>query len=65
MSSTTLETGPLLVSDLPPVTTTPRGVLDGLRAVLVARRDRRSFERALRLAGSAELSDLVAASRRS
>ena len=63
--------GPLLVSDLPPVTapiTTPlTQAYDRLRmAVLTrwtARRDRLAFERAVRWAGPSEHTDLLAAER--
>jgi hypothetical protein len=63
MSTASFETGPLLVSDLPPVPTMP-GFVDVLRARLATARGRRSFERAFRFAGPDERSDLLAQARR-
>jgi hypothetical protein len=64
MTSTTFEpTGPVLVSELPPVELRP-GLLTRLRAELTLRMQERRFERALRHAGPAEHSDLLAAARR-
>ena len=59
MTSATFEPlGPVLVSELPPVDVRP-GLLARVRAALALR-----FERALRLAGPNEHSDLLAAARR-
>ena len=63
MSTASFETGPLLVSDLPPVPTLP-GFVDVLRARITAARGRRAFERALRFAGPDEQADLYAQARR-
>jgi hypothetical protein len=63
MSSTTLETGPVLVSDLPPARPLP-GVRSLLQARWEASRDRRALQRAFRDAGPAELGDLLAQARR-
>ncbi|MFN2538097.1 MAG: hypothetical protein ABR549_08085 [Mycobacteriales bacterium] len=63
MSTASLETGPVLVSDLPPVTLVP-GILDVLRARFVAARERRALDRAIRLAGPTERNDLYAQARR-
>ena len=65
MSSTTFETGPVLASDLPPVAVpAPRG-FETVRARYQAARDRRAFQRALRLAGHDERHDLLVLARRS
>ena len=64
MSSTTFETGPVLVSDLPPVTVPAARRLGLLRDRLAEARDRRAFQRAVRLAGPDERGDLLAAARR-
>ena len=63
MTTTTLDNGPVLASDLPPVSLTPRFV-DTVRARFTAARDRRAFERAVRFAGPDEHSDLLAQARR-
>ena len=63
MSSTSVELGPVLVSDLPPAPVRPRP-LQALRALLVARRQERAFERAIREVGHAQHSELLAISRR-
>ena len=63
LSTTSLDSGPLLASDLPPVSLTPRFV-DSVRARFSAARDRRAFERAVRFAGHDEHSDLLAQARR-
>ena len=60
---TSLDSGPVLASDLPPVSLTPRFV-DTVRARFTAARDRRAFERAVRYAGPDEHSDLLAQARR-
>ncbi|MDX6214639.1 MAG: hypothetical protein QOG99_223 [Frankiales bacterium] len=64
MSTASFETGPLLVSDLPPVTVPVPGFVDLLRARFSAARDRRDFERAVRFAGPNEQADLLAQARR-
>jgi len=64
MTSATFEPlGPVLVSELPPVDVRP-GLLARVRAALALRVAERRFERALRLAGPNEHSDLLAAARR-
>ena len=63
MSATSYENGPLLVSDLPPVSLVP-GFVDVVRDRFRAARDRRAFERAVRLADPNEHADLLAAGRR-
>jgi hypothetical protein len=63
MTTTTLDNGPVLASDLPPVSLTPRFV-DTVRARFTAARDRRAFERAVRYAGPDEHGDLLAQARR-
>ena len=63
MSAAPFETGPLLVSDLPPVSLVP-SALDGLLGRFRAARDRRAFERAVRFADPNEHADLLAISRR-
>jgi hypothetical protein len=63
MTTTTLDGGPVLASDLPPVSFTP-GFVDTLRARFTAARDRRAFERAVRCAAPGEQLDLIALSRR-
>jgi hypothetical protein len=63
VSTASFETGPLLVSDLPPVPALP-GLVDVLRTRFAAARGRRAFERALRFAGPDEQSDLYAQARR-
>lgn len=72
MSTTTFRTidsfGPILVSELPPLTViaTPRGpgLLARFGNSLLTRRDNRLFERAMLNAGPNEQGDLLAASRR-
>jgi hypothetical protein len=56
--------GPVLVSDLPPVAAVPAGLLARLKDDLLARRQARTFERAIRNAGHAERHDLYALGRR-
>ena len=64
MSTTTLEQiGPVLASDLPPVTLRPT-VAQRVRAALQVRVAERRFERALRHASHSEAGDLLAAARR-
>ena len=63
MSTASFETGPLLVSELPPAPTMP-GFVDILRARFAAARGHRAFERAIRFAGPDERADLYAQSRR-
>lgn len=63
MSTTSVELGPVLVSELPPVAARPR-LLQALRARIAVRWDERRFERALRQAGPAEHNDLLALARR-
>lgn len=72
MSTTTLSSsidlGPLLVSDLPPAVapqpTLLSRLLDAVRADLAARRESRAFYRAVRTAGHDEAGDLMALRRR-
>lgn len=64
MSTVSFESGPVLVSDLPPAPTMP-GFVSLLRTRFAAARGRRSFERALRFAGPGEQADLYAQARRS
>jgi hypothetical protein len=64
MTSATFEPlGPVLASELPPVDVRP-GALARFRTALAVRVAERRFERALRQAGPAEHSDLLAAARR-
>jgi hypothetical protein len=63
MSSTSLELGPVLVSELPPVPARPR-LLQSVLAAITARREERAFERAVRELGHAQQSELLAMSRR-
>jgi hypothetical protein len=63
VSTASFETGPLLVSDLPPAPTMP-GFLEVLRARFAEVRGRRAFERAIRFAGPNEQADLYAQARR-
>jgi hypothetical protein len=63
MSTTSFELGPVLVSDLPPVPARPHP-LSALRRRVATRWEERRFERALRQAGPAEQSDLLALARR-
>jgi hypothetical protein len=69
MSTASLENGPVLVSDLPPVASPLPGLLDAwtgrLRVRFTEARNRRSFERAVRLAGPSEHNDLLVQARRS
>ena len=64
MSATTVETGPVLVSDLPPVSVPRPRAFQTVRARWSATRDERALQRALRAAGPDERSDLLAAARR-
>jgi hypothetical protein len=68
MSTASLENGPVLVSDLPPVTSPLPGLLDAwtgrLRRRYTEARDRRAFERAVRFAGPNEHHDLLVQARR-
>ena len=71
MSTTTFRNadllGPILVSELPPLTRISverPGLLARLREDLVLRRRARAFDRALGLAGPGEQGDLLALSRR-
>lgn len=64
MSTVSFESGPVLVSDLPPAPVMPSFV-GLLRTRFAAARGRRSYERALRFAGPAERGDLYAQGRRS
>jgi hypothetical protein len=57
------EIGPLLVSDLPAGLPAQPSWFARVRNEVVARRQARSFERALRHAGPGELGDLLAAHR--
>ena len=63
MSATSFETGPLLVSDLPPVPALP-GFVAAWTTRFVAARDRRALERAIRIADPNEHTDLLAQARR-
>ena len=63
MSAAPFETGPVLASDLPPVTLVP-GFVDVLRIRFTASRGRRALERALRVADPNEQADLFAQARR-
>lgn len=63
MSTAFLELRPVLVSELPPSLARP-GLLGSLRARVVRRMGERTFERALRGAGHAEQTDLLALARR-
>jgi hypothetical protein len=72
MSITTFRTtdafGPVLVSELPPLTAataTRPGLLAGLREALALRRQARLLNRAIDSAGRSERGDLIALSRRS
>ena len=64
----TFDMGPALVSDLPATRSLPRatrtGLLARVREDLVARREDRQFERALRRADHNEAGDLYAVRRR-
>jgi hypothetical protein len=64
MSSSTLETGPLLVSDLPPVSVPSQRLRTLVQTRIDAARSRRALQRALRTASRSELSDLIAQARR-
>jgi hypothetical protein len=64
MSSFTVEPGPVLVSDLPPVSVPAPRAFATVRARWAAARDQRLFNRAVRAAGPDERSDLLAAARR-
>ena len=64
MSTISLETGPVLVSDLPPVTAAVPGFLSTLGNRLAKARGRRAFERAVRIAGHNEHIDLLTQARR-
>ena len=65
MSTTTFDQlGPVLVSELPPVAAAPT-FWARVRTRTVARLAERRFERALRQAQPGEVSDLLAAARRS
>jgi hypothetical protein len=64
MSSSTLETGPLLVSDLPPVSVPSQRLRTLVQTRIDAARSRRALQRALRTASHSELSDLIAQARR-
>jgi hypothetical protein len=64
MSTTTVELGPVLASELPPVTHRPTPA-QRFRAALQVRLAERRFERALRRASHSEAGDLLAAARRS
>ncbi|MCU1603235.1 MAG: hypothetical protein JWO22_3944 [Frankiales bacterium] len=64
MSTISFETGPVLVSDLPPVTVAVPGFLGALSTRLAKARQRRAFERAVRFAGPNEHIDLLAQARR-
>jgi hypothetical protein len=71
MSTTTFRTtdafGPLLVSELPPLSVVPAprtGLLARVQDELALRRQARTFARALGSAGPAEQGDLIALSRR-
>lgn len=59
-----LDLGPVLVSELPPAPPARPSFWSRLRDELLARRDTRSFERAVQYAGPAEYGDLLAARRR-
>jgi hypothetical protein len=64
MTSATIEPlGPVLVSELPPVTMPP-SLLSRVRAAIAIRVQERRFEAALRYAAPGEHSDLLAAARR-
>jgi hypothetical protein len=56
---------PVLVSELPPVRTLRPSLRDRVRDRLAQRRLERDFEDALRAAGPAQQSDLIALARRS
>ncbi len=64
MSTISLETGPVLVSDLPPVTMAVPGFLGVIGGRFAKTRERRAFERAVRLAGPNEHIDLLTQARR-
>ncbi|MGB8651600.1 MAG: hypothetical protein WCD35_13185 [Mycobacteriales bacterium] len=69
MTSTTLDSlpelqGPALVCELPPAASRA-SLLTRLRQDLTVRRERRAFERAIRVAGPTEQGDLLALVRRS
>lgn len=65
MSTSTFEQlGPMLVSELPPVRAVRLTVATRVRESVTSRLHERAFERALRNAGPAEHSDLLALSRR-
>jgi hypothetical protein len=65
MSTSTFEQlGPVLVSELPPVRTVRLTLAARVRETVTSRLHERAFERALRSAGPAEQSDLLALSRR-
>lgn len=63
MTTTSLELGPFLASDLPPAPSRP-GALAALRRHLVLRWQERAFERALDQLGHAQHSELLALARR-
>ncbi|HUR51256.1 MAG TPA: hypothetical protein VMZ11_03945 [Mycobacteriales bacterium] len=64
MTSATFESlGPVLVSELPPVTPLP-GLVARVRLRATRRVHERRFERAVRMASPGEASDLLAVARR-
>lgn len=60
----TADLGPLLVSELPPALPARASLLARMMVDLSARREVRSFERAIRDVGHNEYGDLLAARRR-
>ena len=64
MSTLSFETGPVLVSDLPPVTAVVPGFFGVALARLAKARQARAFERAVRYAGPSEHIDLLTQARR-
>ena len=65
MSTLSFETGPVLVSDLPPVTVPLPSFFGAVGTRMLKSRELRAFERALRLAGPNDRIDLLAQARHS
>lgn len=61
---TAFETGPVLASDLPPVAVPAPRAFETVRTRFHEARDRRAFQRALRLADHDERHDLLTLARR-